>query len=180
MVTTRAGYRWVGATLLLAACGGDPFVFNPDAAAGGPDANDTSPDTGRDAASLSSAVLCPGNNQPCSRALNPPQTCCTSVDPAHPSSCTGGSCGCDTQLECASDFNCALPTPVCCIGTRTDSACSAGHRYAQCRSVCVGGESRLCDPRSARCPAARPTCSADSGDLQSVGLPSGQGYGVCM
>jgi hypothetical protein len=103
--------------------------------------------------------------------------CCLSSPPT----CAHLECGCSTQLECASDLDCPLPTlGTCCIDNRNDAACASGHIVARCSLSCSGGAQQLCDPNAAtlQCPSGQ-QCSPDSGDLQNVGLPSGQGYGVC-
>ncbi len=159
-----------------AACGGDPFVLG-DASVGG-QTTDAAPDAPVDAPPPNVIVRCPTSST-CSRQAMPAQSCCTSTTATSSSNCTGGSCSCLTQLECANDSNCTVAMPVCCIGQRTDSGCMSGHFYAQCRIGCLSGETRLCDPNASHCPATKPTCSSDSGDLQAVGLPSGYNYGIC-
>jgi hypothetical protein len=176
MVTTLGAWSCVGAIVAMSACGGEAFVFgdaSPDVAA--PDAAapvDASQDGTLRDVSPSNLVLCP--NKPCQS-----QTCCTMVSAPNSSNCTGGACGCSTQLDCWSDANCAGAMTVCCIGSRTDTQCGSSHFVAQCRVACLTGESRLCDPNASHCASLKPACSVDSGDLQNVGLPPGQGYGVC-
>jgi hypothetical protein len=64
----------------------------------------------------------------------------------------------------------------CCINTRQDATCGAGHFVARCAIACINGGSQLCDQGS-RCLTGQ--CSTDSGDLSNVGLPPRLGFGVC-
>jgi hypothetical protein len=102
------------------------------------------------------------------------QVCCL---PAAGPSCAHDQCGCATELHCASDADCTLPNGACCIQNRPDAACASGHFVARCAAACLNGSSRICNPSAPRCPAQQ--CSTDGGDLQNVGLPMGDTYGVC-
>jgi hypothetical protein len=113
-----------------------------------------------------------GQENACSGAT--PVCCLGTSAPA----CAHQECGCNTQLDCASDGDCKL-TEVCCIGNVKDANCNAGHFVATCGVTCPVGQSHLCDPNAptSQCIVGK-TCSTSSSDLQSVGLPPAP-YGVC-
>jgi hypothetical protein len=89
------------------------------------------------------------------------------------------SCACETQLECASDLDCQLPTGACCANKRNDTTCSTGHVVARCATACLGGTTQLCDPSATQAECATGTCMNDPADLQGAGLPNDPLYGVC-
>jgi hypothetical protein len=181
---------WVLAALLTVACGnsfsagggngaGDAAANAADASMDSTAGDDGSPpDAGGDVASAvdaseSSVPECAGGAA-CSGTT---PVCCLPMSGS--ASCAHEQCGCDTQLACASDKDCMLPTALCCIGNEKDSVCSQGHFVAACATTCPGGSSHLCQPGAALQCAAGKQCSTNSGDLQNVGLPPTP-YGVCQ
>lgn len=91
--------------------------------------------------------------------------------------CAGALCGCDTQIECASNADCGGSTPTCCIRQRVDTGCSGGHIVAMCSADCANGGQQACDPN-----ASQTTCANGqqcASDPTCVGLPPSQGFGVC-
>jgi len=196
-MATPPAWRLVGAMALLNACAGDPFVVGaapPDASAGDEQAPDVdarapefdalTPGSDAPADAESDAPLETGNvvpakssDVPCGDQSCKAKICCNSVA-GNSSSCTAGTCGCSSELLCASDANCSGLQGICCIRSVSDTSCAAGHYVATCLLACAANAKRLCDPSStvAGCPIGK-TCSGDSADLASVGLPPG--YGVC-
>jgi hypothetical protein len=101
--------------------------------------------------------------------------CCLSTT-TQPS-CTAGSCGCSTALNCASDSNCTSGL-VCCLSTVTSGTdCSNPHFVSTCEPACSSDAQRLCDPSAPSCPTG--TCASDSATLGLYAMPSDVGYGVC-
>jgi hypothetical protein len=178
---------WMAAAPLgLAACGDS---FSAGSSDGGGDdlglSDGTSPaDAGTQDGALeasapdASAIDGGGTGVPCGAEMScPPATpvcCLASTAP----SCAHVQCGCDTQLACASDLDCPGLMPLCCIGNVQDN-CSAGHFVSLCKMTCLGSDSHLCDPNSKTIQCLSKSCSTNPGDLQNVGLPAGEGYGVC-
>jgi hypothetical protein len=155
----------------LVACGGSAFSTAPADAGTGPASNDTS----SEAAPTRAPVPCGARGTSCSGAT--PVCCLTNVS----GMCAHQACGCETQLECTSDADCAPSSGICCIQNNLmDAACTSGHVVARCAAACSNGSVRMCTPNaSGQC--AGQQCSTDSGDLQNAGLPIlGAGtYGVC-
>ena len=93
-------------------------------------------------------------------------------------SCTNGSCGCATALNCATDDNCA-PGLVCCLATVVAGTdCPSSHFVSTCESACAGDAQHLCDPTAPSC--ATGACASDSTSLGLYGIPPDVGYGVCL
>jgi hypothetical protein len=171
----------------LAACG-DSFSAGSGDGGGGDSglADATSPaEAGTQDSALeasapeASAIDGGGTGLPCGAALScsgsTPVCCLGSPDAA----CAHQQCGCDTQLECASDLDCQIPAALCCIGNTKDTNCNSGHFVAACATTCPGSDSHLCDPSSKTIQCVSKSCSTNPGDLQNVGLPPGDAYGVC-
>jgi hypothetical protein len=149
--------------LVIAACGGSAFSVGSDSGANNPSAQ------GPDAAATVSGVACGGST--CSGTT---PVCCAGASPT----CAHQECGCETQLECASEKNCPITAPFCCIDNRSDLTCSAGHFISRCAPACLNGSNRLCSPAAvASCGTG--VCTTDPGDLSGVGLPANAGFGVC-
>jgi hypothetical protein len=96
-------------------------------------------------------------------------------------SCAHAQCGCATQLECASDFDCTSTlAPTCCINKVADATCTASHEVARCAAACLNGAQHLCDPNAQKQQCTVGTqCSTSGGDLSNVNLPNDGLYGVC-
>lgn len=158
---------------LVAACGGNAFVLGggptPDAAL---DVGQESGPGAPDGPVMTSTVFC----GPAMKCDTKP-ICCTGVNTGISCADSPGGCGCVTRLACASDGNCPAAQPVCCIRSVADPMCGGSVFLATCNTACAVG-TRLCDPAAPACPGNK-ACSTDSGKLQDVGLPQGQGFGVC-
>lgn len=99
--------------------------------------------------------------------------CCVSTATPPSYDCASVDCSCSTQLSCTDDDGC--PGQHCCIDEEKESTCAAGHYVSQCAAVCTGGH--LCNPvgASGQCLVTQ-TCSENA---TSVGLPDGEGFGLC-
>jgi hypothetical protein len=161
-----------------AAEGGDSSTLGQDSAVESGAVEGSVPESSvPDAASIDGGPKTGG--VPCGQALScsgSSPLCCLGTSPT-----CGTACGCSTQLACASDKECSLPTAVCCIGNVKDSGCGQGHFVGACAAACLGDQSHLCDPNAASsgCLVGK-TCSTDTGALANVGLPPGTLYGVCQ
>jgi hypothetical protein len=174
MARTLGALRFVAALGLIGACGGNPFVLDGGAGDGGP--NETGGPQNAGVVPPTGAVYC-GSAATCG-ALKP--ICCTGVTTGTSCADNPAGCGCVTRLACASDGNCSAAQPICCIRSTPDPSCGSSVLLATCSLACTLGGTRLCDPNAATpgCPGNK-GCSTDSGSLQAVGLPEGQGFGVC-
>jgi hypothetical protein len=141
----------------------------PEAAPDGPPSDSAGSSGGGDGEAGSSGVQCGATVCTGTAPL-----CCATTSPT----CAHVNCGCTTELACTSDAECGGAQPVCCISQVMDAVCPSGRLLARCSITCGGDAARLCTAADTACPSGR-TCSMDSGDLQNVGLPSGQGIGVC-
>ncbi|HEY6461051.1 MAG TPA: hypothetical protein VIY73_12895 [Polyangiaceae bacterium] len=111
-----------------------------------------------------SATTCSGTTPVCCFASSGP-------------SCAHLECGCNVQLDCASDADCPVAAlGLCCVGSTQDATCTNGHPHARCMAQCSGGTKEMCDPAAPTC--SNGSCSTDTSDLQNVGLPAGP-YGIC-
>ncbi len=163
-------WKWVGAIGLLSACGGNAFVL-ADAAPQGDAVKDSGPDEA-EAPPMASGVFC-GLATTCDTR----PVCCTGVSTGTSCAENAGQCGCVTRLACANDTTCPAAQPICCIRSATDPSCGSPVFQATCNLACADG-TRVCDPSAPGCPGAK-TCLTDQSSLEAVGLPVGQGFGVC-
>ncbi|MDP8999411.1 MAG: hypothetical protein M3O46_04800 [Myxococcota bacterium] len=166
MVTTSLAWKWLGAAVVVSACGGDPFVLGDASAV---DAQFAGRDGNSEALAPTGKIFCA--DQTC----NAGQNCCTSASSPSSSNCRDTACnGCNTVLTCSSEANC--PGQFCCARVTIDGNCSGGYRYgASCQPTCPVAQ-RLCDPNGQGCSGGR-NCSTSSNALALVGLPPS--YGVC-
>jgi hypothetical protein len=167
------------ALVCVASCGGSGF------SAGGGDAGGDGGDDGGSADGSVQDGASDGGEGGTTGVTCGPQTTCSGITPV---CCLGGTgpacahvqCGCETQIECASDRDCQAPMGACCIDKRTDATCpNSDHFVARCALACVNGASHLCDPNAQVSQCLAGTCSTNASDLQNVGLPAGPEYGVC-
>jgi hypothetical protein len=179
-----------GSVGILSACGGKAFVLDAassqvetmdaaaeamDAAAEAMDAAAEAMDGGPEADSppATTGVYC-GRMTTCDTK----PVCCTGATTGTSCAKTPADCSCVTRLTCAEDTGCPAGQPVCCIRSTTDPMCGSAPVFqATCTIACVGG-TRLCAPDGSACPASK-TCLTDQTSLGTVGLPYGQGFGVC-
>ncbi len=190
MGRSSGAWRWVGALGLLGACGGKEFVLadassqaetmdaaaeasdrGPEAMDGGSEANDSGPES--NAPPATSGVYC-GSMTTCDTR----PVCCTGVSTGTSCAQTQAQCGCVTRLTCAQDKACPSGQPICCIRSATDPMCGSAPVFQATCSVACGGGTRLCAPDASACPGSK-TCLTDQTSLGAVGLPYGQGFGVC-
>jgi hypothetical protein len=181
MARGLGAWRWVVAIGLVGACGGDPFVLG-DASAPGQSLDGSAKDggvpqeAGSDAPPSASSVYC-GPTATC--AAKP--ICCTGVTTGTSCAAMMSGCGCVTRLACSSNSNCPAAQAYCCIRSVSDPSCGTNLFVAACSPLpCGGGATRLCDPNAAvpGCAGSK-ACATDTSALQNVGLPTGQGFGVC-
>ncbi|MGA7119849.1 MAG: hypothetical protein WBY94_07125 [Polyangiaceae bacterium] len=179
-----------GSVGILSACGGKAFVLagagspveTMDAAAEAMDSAAEAMDGGAetmdgeaevDSPPATTGVYC-GRTMTCDAK----PVCCTGATTGTTCAKTPADCSCVTRLTCAEDTGCPAGQPVCCIRSTTDPNCGSAPVFqATCTIACVGG-TRLCAPDGSACPGTK-TCLTDQTSLGAVGLPYGQGFGIC-
>jgi hypothetical protein len=87
--------------------------------------------------------------------------------------CAATHCACETQLGCSDDTGC--PGQKCCIAQRVEGTCATGHYVSYCGTVC---DTHMCNPAGPSTQCGPP--QACSGNGTAVGLPAGQGFGICQ
>lgn len=139
---------------------------------GGGPTHDGGPDVA-DAPVMASGVYC----GPATTCEGKP-ICCTGVTTGTSCAVDPAGCGCFTRLACSSDGECSAAQPICCIRSVANPSCGSAVFQSTCSLTCLASGMRLCAPAAPTCPGNK-ACSTESGSLQTVGLPEGQGFGVC-